>query len=173
MVLVAATVAAMTDLWSFRIHNALTLPLLLTGLAYHGLAYGTVGLALSALGALVGFGLLILVYVKGAMGAGDIKLMAGVGAWLGPWLICHVMIVSGLATGCWSVANAFWKGTRISLWPGRQVAANSIGDANAVGEVNSDVTAVLTRPDRRGRVIPFGAMVALGVIATAFWMGWR
>ena len=30
------------------------------------------------------------------MGAGDVKLMAGVGAWIGPWLIVGAFVSSAL-----------------------------------------------------------------------------
>jgi len=36
IVLLAAFVAAVTDIWKFKVYNALTLPLLVSGLLYHG-----------------------------------------------------------------------------------------------------------------------------------------
>ena len=36
IVLLAAFVAAITDIWKFKVYNALTVPLLVSGLLYHG-----------------------------------------------------------------------------------------------------------------------------------------
>src|SRR5262249_14558706 len=82
IVLSASLVAAVMDLWKFKVYNALTVPLFLTGLAYHFAAGGVHGLLGSLSGALFGFAVLIVAYAMGGMGAGDVKLMAAIGAWL-------------------------------------------------------------------------------------------
>src|SRR5262245_16625871 len=105
IVLAASLVAAVTDLWKFRVLNVVTLPVLLTGLVYHTVAGAisdagwTAGFLNSLLGALFGFGILFAFYVMGGMGAGDVKLMAALGAWLGMLLTLYVFIASSLATG--------------------------------------------------------------------------
>src|SRR4051812_45954857 len=78
VVLCAALIAAVTDVWKFKVHNALTLPLLLSGLVYHAVVGGMDGFSDSLLGALFGFGVLIVFYAMGGMGAGDVKFMAGI-----------------------------------------------------------------------------------------------
>src|SRR5438552_1328783 len=81
--LLAALIAAVTDVWKFKVYNLLTLPLLASGLLYHAINGGTPGLAGSVVGALAGFGLMILLYTIGGMGAGDVKFVTALGAWLG------------------------------------------------------------------------------------------
>ena len=83
VVLAAALITTVTDLWSFKIYNILTVPLLLSGFSFHYSASGMSGLQGSFLGALFGFAALLPFYVMGGMGAGDVKLMAAIGAWLG------------------------------------------------------------------------------------------
>src|SRR5690349_21201929 len=96
-------VAAATDVWRFKVHNLLTLPLMLAGLLYHAYVDGWAGLGASFLGAVFGFGVLFLFYVMGGMGGGDVKLMAAIGAWLGAPLTFLVFIVSSIAAGFYAV----------------------------------------------------------------------
>lgn len=179
VVLVGVLIAAGTDLCKFRLHNALTIPLLVSGLIYHAFIEGASGLVGGVVGALVGGLPFLAVYAKGGMGAGDIKLLAAVGAWLGPWPVLHVLIVSGLATGCYSAGIRGWTqmqrrrmagSQRLGMVEVRQT--RSPADAAAEpGEAAPDMAAVLSRSDRRWYAVPFGAMVAVGVIVTAIWLG--
>jgi len=82
--------AASVDLRERRIPNWMTLGLILTGLAQ---SFGDGQLTTageSMLGLMAGFALLFVLFCLGAVGAGDVKLMAGVGAWLGPILVLQV-----------------------------------------------------------------------------------
>src|SRR4051794_27980879 len=94
IVLVASMIAALTDITRFRVHNVLTLPLFLSGLVYHAVTEGTPGFAGSMLSALLGFGFLSIFYLMGGVGAGDVKLLAGFGAWLGVQLTFYVFLAS-------------------------------------------------------------------------------
>ena len=100
VVLTAALVAAVTDVWKFKVYNALTLPLLVAGLLYHGFR---LEIADSLLGILFGFAALVPLYIIGGMGAGDVKLMAAIGAWLGMPLTFYVFIASSLAAGVYAI----------------------------------------------------------------------
>src|SRR5438045_221996 len=75
VVWIAALAAAVLDGWKFKIYTAVTLPLLASGLLYHGVLGGPTEFAGSLLGLVFGFGILIGFYVMGGMGAGDVKLM--------------------------------------------------------------------------------------------------
>ena len=94
IVLLASLVAAVLDVWKFKVYNALTVPLLLTGLAYHTMASGLQGLQGSLMGSLFGFAVLIVFYAMGGIGAGDVKLMAAVGAWLCMPLTFYVFVLA-------------------------------------------------------------------------------
>jgi prepilin peptidase CpaA len=158
-------------LWGFRLHNALTIPLLFTGLLYHAIARGMTGFAGSILGVLVGAVPLLIPYARGGMGAGDIKLMAGVGAWLGPWTVLHVLIVSGLATGCCAAGLMLCQRlTARGVLRGDRPACRS-QPAELPARQDLELVVVLGRADRRWKAIPFGALVALGVVVTVVWIG--
>src|SRR5262245_20276027 len=103
VVLLATLVAAATDLRQFKIYNKLTVPLLLSGLICHGLVGGAGQLSNSLLGMFVGCGILIPFYLMGGVGGGDVKLMAGVGAWLGGPLTFYVFVVAAVAGGVYAL----------------------------------------------------------------------
>ena len=72
-------VAAVIDGWKLKVPNWITFPLVLGGWIYSGVYFGWEGLGWSLLGTLVGLMLLLPAYAIGGMGAGDVKLLAGVG----------------------------------------------------------------------------------------------
>jgi prepilin peptidase CpaA len=83
VILVASLVAALWDLKSRRIPNVLTLPLLAAGLVQAAWGEGFDGLKSSLLAAFVLALPYVLLFLFAGGGAGDAKLMAAVGAWLG------------------------------------------------------------------------------------------
>jgi prepilin peptidase CpaA len=96
-------IAAYTDIVSQKIPNVLTIPAMVLGVGYHGLTYGLPGLAFSLAGLATGFGLLILFYFMGGMGAGDVKLMAAVGAVLGAKGVFFSFLITALYGGVYSL----------------------------------------------------------------------
>ena len=98
-VALALAAATATDLRSQRIPNALTLPLAVLGLAYHALTAGVGGLWFSSVGLALGLGLMLAPFLFGVMGGGDVKLMAAVGAWIGPVLTLEAFVLTTLAGG--------------------------------------------------------------------------
>lgn len=86
--------ALITDILSMRIPNWLTLSGLLAGLVTQGVINGWHGLLFASAGAAVGFTLLLLMHFIGAVGAGDVKLFAGIGAWTGTLFTMQVLVYS-------------------------------------------------------------------------------
>ena len=82
--------AAVEDWRTRRIRNWLTLTLVVTGLMQSFTAAATVSPTRAALGLLVGFALPLALFLIGALGAGDVKLMAGIGAWVGPLAVLYI-----------------------------------------------------------------------------------
>jgi prepilin peptidase CpaA len=170
VVLVAVIIAAFTDVRSFKIYNALTLPLLASGLVYHGMVGGSGSLLLSVLGMLFGFFIPFLLFLAGGMGGGDVKLMAGVGAWLGLPMTYYVFVGASLAAGLYALAlmvahkrvGETWVNLKI-LWYRVVAVGRHLG---AEDTVETEVR----RDDRRQRLVPFAAMVAVGLVATLVWL---
>ena len=167
VVLVAALVAAATDIWKFKVYNALTLPLLVSGLLYHAFR---AELADSLLGVLFGFASLIVLYIIGGMGAGDVKLMAAVGAWLGMPLTFYVFIASSLAAGVYSIGLVVWTGQVGETAVNLQILWLRLASVGRYLGSDDKVESEVRRSDRRKRIIPFAAMVAIGLVATLIWI---
>ncbi len=82
-VIVLVAMATRADLRTRKIPNALTGPALLLGVAMQAYLYGPAGAWNGLLGAVVAGAILLPGWLMRATGAGDVKLMAAVGAWLG------------------------------------------------------------------------------------------
>src|SRR5690348_14773254 len=99
--LVTATlvVAAIIDGIKLKVPNWITFPMIISGWVYSGYALGWEGLGWSLVGTLVGLGLLLPLYAIGGMGAGDVKLLAGVGAWVGSTTTFYAFCVTAILGG--------------------------------------------------------------------------
>ena len=73
--------AAIIDGWKLKVPNWLTFPMIMAGWIYSTVYFGWEGLGWSLAGTVAGLALLLPLYAIGGMGAGDVKLLAGVGAW--------------------------------------------------------------------------------------------
>jgi prepilin peptidase CpaA len=167
IVLTAVLIAAVTDIWKFKVYNALTLPLLAAGLLYHGFRYE---IADSLVGVLFGFAALIPLYIVGGMGAGDVKLMAAVGAWLGIPLTFYVFIASSLAAGLYAILLVVWTGRVGETVVNLHILWLRLASIGRYLAGDDQVEREVRRSDRRRRIIPFAAMVAVGLVATLLWL---
>ena len=164
VVLLASLITTVTDVWKFKIYNAQTVPLLLSGLAYHSAVGGMPGFRASLLGALFGFSVLLVFYVMGGMGAGDVKLMAAVGAWLGLPLTFYLFIASSLAAGAYSLVLLVLGHSLVETWNNFQILWLRIVVIGRHLGTGQRVEAEIHRSDRRLRVVPFAAMVMIGSV---------
>jgi prepilin peptidase CpaA len=166
---VVAIVAAVIDFRRFRVPNALTFPLCLVGLAFHSASGGLSGLQYSFGGIAVGILTLLLFYIMGVMGAGDVKLLAAVGAWIGPVNTLYVFCVAGIIAGLHSLAVLTWQ-RRLRVVP--IIFQLSFVQIMTLGHhlTRSDsgsLAETTKRPDRHRYVMPFAVMIAIGVVVVA------
>lgn len=118
LLLILVAIAAGFDVKSRRIPNWLVLVGLITSYILQinfntSGSYG--GFKVWGLGILVGFGLFLPLYLLRAMGAGDVKLMAMVGAFLGPvsalGAVLTILVVGGLLAIAVSLCNGVLRHT--------------------------------------------------------------
>jgi prepilin peptidase CpaA len=135
--------AAISDWTSRRIPNWITFSLALTGLA-HGLSgSAAVGFHGAVLGLLVGFALTFVYFALGAMCAGDVKLLAGVGAWLGPWGALQVFLAEAIIGAVLALIQASAQGRLRTVLRNTVVLAGSMaagagdGGLTAAGALDS------------------------------------
>ena len=110
----------------------------------------------SLLGSALGFGFLLLFYVTGLMGAGDVKFTGALGLWVGLSALVPIWIIASLIAGAHSV---LWLTLR--RWPFFPRLALLLAGPSRAPEPGA--------PSRRVRIIPYAAYLAL---AAAAWMVW-
>lgn len=155
--------AVASDAHSRRVPNLLTLPALLLALLVSPWFGATSGPLEAAIGAALGLALLVGPYAVGGVGAGDVKALMALGAWLGPAATLGAAAWALIAAGLFGVALLALRG--------------ELGDfARRWGRILV-VALTLRRPSYEppapGSVaaggIPFAAALALGL--TAEWLG--
>lgn len=98
-----AGTAAVYDYKTRRIPNFITLPALAVGLVLNTYQSGFGGLEESLLGLLLGVLLLLMPFAFRGMGAGDVKLLAAIGALNGPHFVLYTFIYGAMTGGIMAV----------------------------------------------------------------------
>ena len=132
--------------------NFITMPLILVGFVMNYTFYGWFGVKSAFLGLLIGGGFFLLLYMAGAMGAGDVKLMGGIGTFLGQEKILTVLFLTILAGGI----MAIFKILSMEL---RQLYA-------ATPKKGTDIQEKRTLLRSSKETLPYGIAIAIGSIIT-------
>src|SRR5215207_3858930 len=105
-----ALISAAWDLKTRRIPNVLTFGSAIVALGVHLYASGLSGAGWSIAGWVVGVAFFLPFFALGGMGAGDVKLLAALGAWLGPGPAVWVALFSLIAGGALGLIVSFGYG---------------------------------------------------------------
>ncbi|MUK87041.1 prepilin peptidase [Ornithinibacillus sp. L9] len=92
-------IAFIIDVRSHKIPNWLTAGGMVVGILFHLIYGGIDGLIFSFLGLLVAGGIFLILYVFKALGAGDVKLFAAIGAIVGVQMVLYMMMYSIIVAG--------------------------------------------------------------------------
>lgn len=155
--------AVASDMRFHRIPNWLTLPALLAALLASSWAGATSGPLESALGAALGFALLIGPYAMGGMGAGDVKALMVLGAWLGP--------ETTFGAAMWAVIAAGVFGVIVLALRGELIFYAQRWGRTLIGSLK--LRRIYYEPPAAGSIasggIPFASAIAVGLAAQ--WYG--
>jgi Flp pilus assembly protein protease CpaA len=158
-------IAVVTDVQSRRVHNLVTLPLMISGMLYHAAQTGIPGLLQSVAAVVLAVSLLFVPCLLGGMGAGDMKLLAGIGAWaLLPDLI-WIFSIAGLLAGVWSLVMSLRRRRANTGTFARQLLlACRIRQVGRALDEGSWATRSLTEGHPRLHLIPFALLLAVGIV---------
>ena len=108
--LLIGVAACAADIRTRRIPNVLTLGAAFAGMAFHAFTSGVDGALIAGGGWGVGVLLFLPFFALGGMGGGDVKLLAALGAWLGPRETMWLAVYAGIAGGVLGVVVAVARG---------------------------------------------------------------
>jgi prepilin peptidase CpaA len=110
ILIVILVVATFADLRTRRIPNWLTFGAVLVGIAMQFFLAGFAGAGIALAGFFVGLACFLPSYLFGALGAGDVKLMAAAGCFLGPIPAVVAALASVIAGGLLALVRIAWRG---------------------------------------------------------------
>jgi len=99
ILLIILTICVVTDLKSRKIYNKVIFPGLMMTFGSHFVLGGWEGLQFSIIGFLIGFVILLIPYLLGGMGAGDVKLLALIGALKGSLFVLYTAVYMAVIGG--------------------------------------------------------------------------
>jgi len=140
--------AVMDDLSRRHIANWIPVAALAGGFGWQIGTAGWSGALTASLGTAAGFAVFLLFYLLGGMGGGDVKLMAGFGALLGPMRLGEAALWTAGVGGVLAVLAIGWKSLR--GWIQRKPVM-------VLG------TALTEEEQQREASIPYAPAIALGV----------
>lgn len=108
--LVVSALACVSDLRTRRIPNVLTFGATAAALITFGVTDGLAGIGGAAAGWAVGMALFLPLFLLRGLGGGDVKLLAALGAWVGPGPAVWLALWSAIAGGVLAVAVALAHG---------------------------------------------------------------
>lgn len=155
-----AIIIAYYDVRYRRIPNPFVVATLVSGLAINAISGGIAGVWASFVGCALGFGLMFMLHLFGAMGAGDVKLFAAIGAVTGAHLVLPTFLVVILTGGLLAIISVIRAGALVTtmhrvlqilvgLLPGWEMPRFAV-------------------PADRKHTIPYGVAITIGsIISTA------
>jgi len=159
-------VAAVIDGIQLKVPNWLTFPMIISGWVFSAMAYGMagegwwVGLLWSLAGTGIGLALLLPAYSVGGMGAGDVKLMAGIGAWVHCWITFYAFCASALIGAIIAVIMV-WRSGKMKKHTGQFI---SIVYEIATIKNPDKLSAIAAERKSSMMLLPYGIPIAIGTI---------
>jgi prepilin peptidase CpaA len=156
-------IAAISDFRTYKIPNLLTVSGIIFGLIYstvvpfsihHGFLWALGGL-------LLGFSIMLPLYALGVMGAGDVKLMAMVGAFLGVTDTLHAVIFTFIAGGIAALVFAIFNKSLLRMLGNVKNAAQMM-TMSVIGGFRPDIQIEASQSVGK---LPYGICISIGTVA--------
>ncbi|MCL6570426.1 MAG: prepilin peptidase [Bacillus sp. (in: Bacteria)] len=160
LLVILLIICVITDLRKRKIYNDVLLPFLLASWVLHAFTSGLPGLIEALLGTLVGLGILLIPYLLGGMGAGDVKLLAVIGGIKGIEFVLMASLYMALTGGIIAIfvilfRKGFLKKTMYLLY----------GLRHGMG------LSLLEDKDTMKSSFPYGVAIAAGAFYQIFFPG--
>ncbi len=151
------SICLFTDIKKRKIYNKVLVPSLLFGIIINIIGDGWSGLLGSAEGFLLGLGLLFLPFWGNGVGAGDVKLLAVIGAIKGMSFVFNTFLGMALAGGL--------IGLGILSYQGRLLAVLTNMGRGLFILFLSGFRVLTFRDSTEKNLFPYGIAIAIGVLA--------
>ncbi len=158
--------AAYIDGKELRVPNAITYPMIIAGWIYSMVAFGMdgqgalTGLGWSMAGTAVGLATLLPMYAIGGMGAGDVKMMAAIGAWVYCATTFYAFCWSAIIGAILAVIMIVMSGQGKKHWNQFFFITNEIMTVR-----NPEVLATIAAERKSSmRLLPYGIPIAIGTV---------
>ncbi|PAY21117.1 prepilin peptidase [Rhodopirellula sp. SM50] len=159
-VTVVLIVAAVIDGAILKVPNWLTFPFIICGWVHCTIQGGMAGLGWSLLGTFVGMMLLLVLRNVGGMGGGDVKLLAGVGAWLGTVVTLYAFAATAIVGGIMAVFM-IWKSGN---WTKHYAMALQILEEWKTVKKPAELSKIARERKPTMYLLPYGIPMAIGSI---------
>ncbi|HHX75715.1 MAG TPA: peptidase A24 [Firmicutes bacterium] len=149
-----------TDLKSRKIYNKIVLAGFVSAWVLHLVSQGiAAGTKYTFYGFFTGVALLLVPYLVGGMGAGDVKMLGVIGAFAGSGRVVQIMLASALAGGVIALVTILKEGGG-----GRRMKNLLLSFYCFLFTRRKEHLAGLEDGNRPGKTLPYGVILALGVV---------
>lgn len=161
LLVILVTLGGLIDMRTRRLPNWLALLGVCFGCVLNSFLFGFPGFQLSVSGAALGFGVYLAFYLIRAMGAGDVKFMAAVGAIVGPKVWLLIFFFTALCGGVVALVLLLTNGRLTKTLKNLGMMLYQLSRFQAPYHANDELD---VRSEKALR-LPHGAIIALGTIA--------
>lgn len=160
VVTIVLVVAAVIDGIQLKVPNWITFPMIITGWVFSVVVGGWEGLGWSLFGTVVGLALLMPAYAIGGMGAGDVKLLAGVGAWMHGTHTFFAFCATAVVGAICAVLMVLWA----KKWKKHKDQFHLILNEILVIKNPNELAKIAAERKPTMMLLPYGIPIAIGTI---------
>jgi prepilin peptidase CpaA len=160
LLFIVLIICVITDIKSRKIYNNVILPSLLIAIFLQIMGTGFTGLIESVKGFGIGLGVLLIPYLLGGMGAGDVKLLALIGSIKGTGFVLVTSVYMALFGGIMAIAFLLFQ---------RGVFQKINAIIYSIFSIRYGIKFPIALKNERKTTLPYGVAIAAGAFFS-FWM---